>query len=64
VTGCERLRDELAADAAGRAENGELHVGAGLSNAGIPSAIGSIAALEAAALPRCCLLWHHGCHAA
>ena len=44
VAGCERLRDELAADAAGRAEDGELHVGAGPSNAGTPSAIGSIAA--------------------
>ena len=44
VTGCERLRDELAADAAGRAEDGELYVGAGPSNAGTPSAIGSIAA--------------------
>ena len=44
VAGCERLRDELAADAAGRAEDGELHVDAGPSNAGTPSAIGSIAA--------------------
>jgi hypothetical protein len=32
VAGCERLRDELAADAAGRAEDGELHVDASRSN--------------------------------
>ena len=44
VAGCERLRDELAAHGAGRPENGELHLGAGPSNSGIPSAIGSIAA--------------------
>jgi hypothetical protein len=43
VAGFERLRDELAADAAGRPENGELHVGAGPSSSGIPSEIGSIA---------------------
>ena len=56
VPGCERLRDELAADAACRAEDGELHLGAGPSNAGTPSAIGSIAAAWAAVLPRRCLL--------
>jgi hypothetical protein len=44
VAGCERLRDELAADAAGRAEDGELHVDASRSNAGTPSTIRSIAA--------------------
>jgi hypothetical protein len=36
AAGGERLRDELAADAAGRAEDGELHVAASPSKAGIP----------------------------
>jgi hypothetical protein len=43
VAGCERPGDELAAEAAGRSEDCELHVGAGPSNAGTPSAIGSVA---------------------
>lgn len=43
AAGGERLSDEFAADAAGRAEDGELHVAASPSKAGIPE-IGSTAA--------------------
>jgi hypothetical protein len=44
MAGRERLCDELAADAAGRAEDRELHPEAIRSNPALPPAIGSIVA--------------------